>query len=123
MIDSIKDQIFVRDLHLRCVIGIQEWERHTKQDVLISLALTVDLAPAGRSDAIDDTVNYKKLTKQIIAMTEGSSFQLVESLAAAIASISLADPRVIKVAVEVEKPGAVRFARSVGVRIERSRVQ
>ncbi|MBF0159480.1 MAG: dihydroneopterin aldolase [Magnetococcales bacterium] len=121
MTSTIQDQIFIRDLHLRCIIGIQEWERHTKQDVLITVAITADLTTAGRSDNIDDTINYKKLTKQIIALTEGSSFQLVEALAEAIASLGLSDPRVTKVAVDVEKPGAVRFSRSVGVHIERLR--
>ncbi|MBF0454134.1 MAG: dihydroneopterin aldolase [Magnetococcales bacterium] len=116
-----RDKIDIRDLQLRCVIGIQEWERKTLQDVLINLTLTTDLSAAGESDNIEDTVNYKTLCKQIITMTEGSSFFLVERLAEEIARLALGDERVESVRVSVEKPGALRFSRSVGVTIERSR--
>ncbi|MBF0147564.1 MAG: dihydroneopterin aldolase [Magnetococcales bacterium] len=115
------DQIIIRDLHVRCIIGIQEWERNALQDVMISLTLFTDLGPAGMTDHIDATVNYKTLTKTIIQRVERSSFQLIEALAAEIARMALADPRVVRVRVMVDKPGALRFARSVGVDIERDR--
>ncbi len=115
------DRIEIRDLHLRCVIGIQEWERKTLQDVLINITLFTDLQAAGISDSIDDTVNYKSLCKKVIALTEGSSFFLVEKLAEEIAGLALADDKVKSVRVTVEKPGALRFSRTVGVTIERSR--
>ena len=115
------DKITIRDLHLRCVIGIQEWERKTLQDVLINITLFTDLRKAGNSDNIADTVNYKTLCKQIIAMTEGSSYFLVEMLAEKIAELTLTDQRVAAVEVAVEKPGALRFARTVGVTIKRDR--
>ncbi|MEO5345193.1 MAG: dihydroneopterin aldolase [Magnetococcus sp. YQC-9] len=115
-----RDRIFIRDLLLRCVIGIQEWERHTLQDVVIHLELGTDTARAGESDRIEDAVDYKKLTKKIIAHVEASSCQLVEALAEQIAAICLDHPLVETVRVSVEKPGALRFARSVGVTIERS---
>ncbi|MBF0445389.1 MAG: dihydroneopterin aldolase [Magnetococcales bacterium] len=115
------DKIDIKDLQLRCVIGIQEWERKTLQDVLINITLFTDLSAAGKSDNIEDTVNYKTLCKQIIAMTEASSFFLVEMLASKIAELALEDERVTTVQVQVEKPGALRFARTVGVTIVRSR--
>ncbi|MBF0195073.1 MAG: dihydroneopterin aldolase [Magnetococcales bacterium] len=115
------DKIEIKDLQLRCIIGIQDWERKTLQDVLINLTMFTDLTASGKSDNIDDTVNYKTLCKQIIAMTEASSFFLVEKLASAIADLALGDERVEMVQVTVEKPGALRFARSVGVTIQRSK--
>ena len=115
------DQIEIRDLHLRCIIGIQEWERKVQQDVLINLTLFADLRPAGQSDRIADTVNYKTLAKKIIARTGQSTFFLVEALAEMIASLCLEDDRVVRVRVSVEKPGALRYSRTVGVVIERPR--
>jgi FolB domain-containing protein len=115
----VYDRIKIRDLHLRCVIGIQDWERHTLQDVRIQVLLHLDLAPAGRSDHIEETVNYKTLSKAIVTLTEESHFFLVEALAEQIAQLCLDDKRVAKVKVTVEKPGALRFARSVGVSITR----
>ena len=115
------DQIKIRDLHLRCIIGIQAWERKVLQDVLINVDLFADLSKAGKSDQIEDTVNYKTLSKAMIALTENSSFFLVEALAERLATLCLEDNQVQKVRVSVEKPGALRFSRSVGVTIERSR--
>ena len=115
------DQIQIKDLHLRTIIGINEQERRNRQDVLINITLYTDTRAAGRSDDIDDAVNYRTITKQIIELVEGSSFFLVEKMAAEIAAICLADPRVERARVRVEKPGALRFARSVGVEIERAR--
>ncbi|MEO5362758.1 MAG: dihydroneopterin aldolase [Magnetococcus sp. DMHC-8] len=115
------DRIRIRDLHLRCIIGVQEWERAILQDVRISIVLWVDLARAGCSDRIEDTVNYKTLSKAIIALTEHSRFFLVEALAERIAGLCLADERVQRVKVAVNKPGALRFARSVGVTLRRAR--
>lgn len=114
-----RDRIDIRDLRLRCIIGIQDWERKTLQDVLINLTLFADLSAAGQSDRIDDTVNYKTLCKQIIALTENSQFYLVEKLAEEIAHLALEDQRVASVRVSVEKPGALRFSRTVGVTLER----
>jgi D-erythro-7,8-dihydroneopterin triphosphate epimerase len=115
------DQIQIRDLLLRTIIGINEEERRNQQDVLINITLFADTRAAGASDDIDDAVNYRTITKQVIAMVESSCFFLVERMAAEIASICLDDPRVERVRVRVEKPGALRFARSVGVEIERAR--
>ena len=115
------DQIQIKDLHLRTIIGINEEERRNRQDVRINITLYADTRAAGRSDRIDDAVNYRTITKQVIELVETSSFFLVEKMAAEIAAICLADPRVERARVRVEKPGALRFARSVGVEIDRAR--
>ncbi len=117
----MSDKIRIEDLHLRTIVGINEEERRNRQDVLINVELLADTRPAGASDDIEDAVNYRTITKRIIALVEGSQFFLVEKMAAEIASICLADPRVEAATVRVEKPGALRFARSVGVEIYRSR--
>ena len=115
------DQIQVKDLRLRTIIGINEEERRDRQDVLINITLYADTRDAGKSDDIADAVNYRTITKEVIGLVEGSQFLLVEKLAAKIATICLEDPRVMRTRVSVEKPGALRFARSVGVTIERER--
>jgi len=116
------DEIRIEDLELRTIIGINEEERHERQVVLINLVLFVDTQAAGRSDDIADSpLNYRTLTKRIIALVEGRQFQLVERLAAEIAALCLEEPLVEKVRVSVHKPGALRFARSVGITIERGR--
>ena len=116
-----QDKILVRDLHLRGIVGLNEWERQNKQDILINLTLYLDSRAAGRSDRVEDTLNYRTVTKAIIRLVEGSSFFLVEALAEAIAGLAVAEFGVARARVRVEKPGALRFARSVGVEIERSR--
>jgi len=115
------DQIQIKDLYLRTIIGINEEERRDRQDVLINIVLYADTGVAGASDDIGDAVNYRTITKRVIKLVEESKFYLVEKMAAEIAAICLEDPRVEEVSVRVEKPGALRFARSVGVEIHRTR--
>nr|CRH07926.1 Difunctioal dihydroneopterin aldolase; dihydroneopterin triphosphate 2'-epimerase [Candidatus Magnetococcus massalia] len=115
------DRIDIEDLHLRCVIGIHDWERKITQDVIVGVTLFADLRAAGASDDIADTVDYKTTTKAIIKMVESSSFQLVEALAEEVATLCLENSRVMRCRIAVQKPGALRFARTVGVTIERSR--
>lgn len=115
------DRIEIRDLLLRGILGINPEERDKPQDILVNLTLFADLRPAGSSDSIDDTVNYRTITKRIIEHVERAGRFTVEALAADIAGLCVADPRVERVRVRVEKPGALRFARSVGVEIERRR--
>jgi dihydroneopterin aldolase/D-erythro-7,8-dihydroneopterin triphosphate epimerase len=115
------DQIQIKDLLLRTIIGINAEERRARQDVLINIVLHADTRAAGASDDIDDAVNYRTITKRVIKLVEESQFYLVEKLAAEIAATCLEDPRVEAVTVRVEKPGALRFARSVGVEIHRTR--
>jgi FolB domain-containing protein len=115
------DRIHISDLLLRCVIGANDWERKVQQEVLINIELRTDLRQAGVSDDLTDAVDYRSLTKKVIAMVESSDYHLVEALAGAIAALCLEDPRVRSTVVRVEKPGALRFARTVGVEIERAR--
>ncbi|MBT4866736.1 MAG: dihydroneopterin aldolase [Planctomycetaceae bacterium] len=115
------DQILVKDLFLRTIIGVNDDERSNRQDVLINLVLDVDTRAAGRSDDMNDTVNYRDIAKQVIELVEGSKFFLVEKLADEIARVCLSDQRVGQVQVSVEKPAALRFAKSVGVSIVRTR--
>jgi len=113
------DQILIRDLQFRCIVGIDPEERRDKQDITAQIALDVDLRKAGRTDAIEDTVDYRALKKEVLHMAENSQFRLIEALAENIASICLTRQRVTRVEVIVEKPGALRFARAVAVRIVR----
>ena len=115
------DEIHIRDLQFRCIVGVNEDERREKQDVVAQITLYLDLRGAGATDNMVDTVDYKALKKQILGMAEQSTFRLVEALAQHIAEICLGDERVRRVAVGVDKPGALRFARTVGVRIVRDR--
>ncbi|WP_417397401.1 dihydroneopterin aldolase [Gimesia chilikensis] len=115
------DQIHIADLLLRTIIGINEEEREKKQDVLINIRMGVDLKAAGHSDQIEDAVNYRTITKEIIDLVENSQFQLVEAMAHEVARICLEDARVEYAEVRIEKPGALRFARSVGVSVVRRR--
>ena len=114
------DKILIRDLLVRGIIGINDWEREKKQDILINLTLGCDTRKAGRSDRIEDSLNYRSLTKAIVQYVEDSSHYLVEALAAELARISVVDFGADSVRVRVEKPGALRFAQSVGVEIERT---
>jgi FolB domain-containing protein len=114
-----QDRIEIKDLLVRGVIGVNDWEREQAQDILINVTLFTDLRRAGASDDIDDTVNYRSVTKQIIQHVETSQRFTVEALASDIARICLQHSGVEKVRVRLEKPGALRFAHSVGVEIER----
>jgi D-erythro-7,8-dihydroneopterin triphosphate epimerase len=102
------DQILIRDLQFRCVVGIDPEERRDKQDITAQITLDVDLRRAGR-------------TEEVLHMAESSQFHLIEALAESIASICLTRQHVVRVEVVVEKPGALRFARAVAVRIVRTR--
>ena len=106
---------------MRAIIGINDEERRNRQDVLINITMFADTRAAGVSDDIADAVNYRTIAKRVIQLVEGSQFYLVEKMAAEIADICLQNPRVERAQVSVEKPGALRFARSVGVTIERQK--
>jgi dihydroneopterin aldolase/D-erythro-7,8-dihydroneopterin triphosphate epimerase len=114
-------RIYIRDLHLRCIIGVFPEERKAKQDIRINIQMECDFGPSAETDDLEDTVNYKEINKEIIKMVDGSSFNLIESLADRTATICLSNPRVSQVTVSVDKPGALRFADSVAVEITRSR--
>lgn len=117
----MSDKIYIRDLALRCIIGIYPDERREKQDVLINVVLESNLSAAQESDRIEDTINYKALKKTIMRMVEASQFNLIETMAARILDICLEEERVQRATVAVDKPGALRFARSVAVEMSRER--
>jgi len=114
------DRIHIRDLVVPGIVGINPDERVNKQDVLVNVTLWVDTHEAAKSDKIDDAVNYRTVTKAMIAHVESGEPMLVERLVAELAGICLgADDRIREVEVTVEKPGALRHARSVGITIRR----
>lgn len=115
------DTIFLRGLNVECIIGFIEWERRVKQAVVLDLELPVDCRRAALSDDVADTLDYKKLAKRVIAFVEASQFKLVESLVERTALLVLEEFGVAWVRITVNKPGAIRGSRDVGVTIERTR--
>jgi D-erythro-7,8-dihydroneopterin triphosphate epimerase len=113
------DRIVIRELLVRCVLGVDEEERREMQDVLISVTLHAELRKAGESDRLEDAIDYRTIKKRVMAAADGSRYRLVEALAERVAAICLEDGRVRRVDVLVEKPGSLRFARSAAVEITR----
>lgn len=115
------DRIFLRGLKVECIIGFIEWERRAKQTVVVDLELPVDCRRAALTDEVADTFDYKKVAKRIIPFIEASQFKLVETLAQNVAMLVLKDFDVPWVRLSINKPGAIRGSRDVGVTIERTR--
>lgn len=113
------DQIIIKDLLCRGVIGITDQERAQPQDILVNVVLFTDTTRASQTDSIDDCVNYRTVAKKILSFVDQARRHTVEALASDLAAICLSEPGVERVQVRVEKPGAVRFSKSVGVEIER----
>ena len=121
MYNKIMDQIIIKDLVARGIIGINDWEREKPQEIRINIVLFADLRRAGQTDNLHNSVNYRTIAKKVLAHTETAGYFTVEALAANLARLCLEEPGVEKVRVRVEKPGAVRFSESVGVEIERGK--
>ncbi len=115
------DKVVIKNILARGIIGIREWERDLPQDILINIDVYTAVRKQDAPDNISECVDYSKLTKKVIHHAETAKRFTVEALADDIAQICLEDQRVLKTTVRVEKPGAVRFAESVGVEIERTR--
>jgi dihydroneopterin aldolase len=113
------DKIFLDELKVDTIIGIWEWERRIRQTVVIDLEMSADIARAAATDDVADTLNYKSVAKRIQSFVAESSFQLVETLAERIAAIIRDEFDVAWVKVRVNKPGAIRGSKAVGVSIER----
>jgi FolB domain-containing protein len=115
------DRIRIKDLLVRTVIGVNPEERGIKQDVVLNLTMYSDQRPAAAADDFELTVDYKSTKLSVLSLAENSSFRLIESLAAAVADLLLGIDGVTACEVSVDKPGALRFARSVAVEIYRER--
>ena len=113
------DIVFVEDLRIETVIGIYDWERKIRQTVALDLEMAFDNTKPASTDKIEDTLDYKAVSKRLIAFVEGSSFQLVETLAERCAAILREEFGVAWLRLKLSKPGAVRGAKAVGVLIER----
>lgn len=113
------DIVFVSDLDIETVIGIFDWEREIKQTVRLNIEMNADVAKAALTDHIDDTLDYKAVSKRLIGFVESAEFGLVETLAERCAEIILNEFPVQWVRLKLDKPGAVRGSRSVGIIIER----
>ena len=115
------DRIFLRGLTAECVIGFIDWERRVKQTVVVDLELPVDCRRAAESDDVRNTLDYKKVSKRVLAFIETSEFKLVETLAQRLAVLILEEFAIEWIRLSINKPGAIRNSRDVGVSIERSR--
>lgn len=115
------DRIFLRGLRVECTIGFLEWERQVRQTVVLDIELPVDCAHAAASDEVENTVDYASVTERIVAFVGASEFKLVETLAHRTALTVLKDFNLPWVRLSVNKPGAIRAAKDVGVSIERTR--
>jgi dihydroneopterin aldolase len=115
------DRIFLHGLTAECIIGFIDWERRVRQTVVVDLEMPVDCRRAALTDEVADTLDYKKVAKRVLAFIESSEFKLVETLAERLALLVLADFGVDWVRVSLNKPGAIRNSRDVGVMIERTR--
>jgi FolB domain-containing protein len=121
MLKITSTEIRITDLRLRAIIGIFDWERKTKQDVIVNISTTVDLFSVFQSDNFEETVDYKSLTKEVIDLVESSKFYLIEKLAYEILSIVLKRERVLQATVSLDKPCALRFADSVSITVSAQR--
>ena len=114
------DKIFLSALKVDCIVGIWEWERRVRQTVIIDLEMRADVRRAAQSDDIAGTIDYKKVTKRVLAFVGDSQYQLVETLTENIARVVVTEFSVPWVRVRLNKQGAIRNARDVGIEIERS---
>ncbi len=115
------DKVIIKNLLARGIIGVNDWERKRAQNILINITIFTDTRRAAETDNLEDCVNYSTMSKKLLAHAETVNRLTVEALANDLARLCLEEKGVQKVIVRVEKPGAVRFAESVGVEIERSR--
>lgn len=115
------DRIFLREIEVACVIGVNDWERKVEQIVRIDVELETDLTRACAHDDIRETVDYKQIRDRIVSTVKEARCFLIEALAERVAEACLADPRVAAVRVRLDKPGALRMTRTVGVDLFRAR--
>lgn len=107
--------IKIENLRLRTIVGIFDWEKKVKQDVVINIEIYFDGKLAAKTDNIEDTIDYKSITKNIINYVENNQFDLIEKIAGDVGELVMSDDRIFKSIIRVDKPGALRFADSVSV--------
>jgi len=115
------DKVIIKNLLLRGIIGVNDWERKEKQDIIINITLYTDTRAVARNDSLEGGINYRSVCKRVGKLVESTSFYLVETLAEEIAKLCLREFPADAITVSVEKPNAVRFSVSVGVEITRSK--
>ncbi len=115
----MKDKIFIQELQIPCLIGIFDWERKKRQIVSVSLEFPALILKAAKSDNIEDALDYKKIAKRTIDFVSQSRFYLIEALIEELATVLLKEFKLSEITLQVEKPGAIRGARTVGLRITR----
>lgn len=115
------DWVFIEGLQIEALIGIYDWERRIRQPLRFDIELAFDNRRPAASDDIADTLDYKAVSKRLIAFVQGSDFGLVETLAERCAELILREFAVAELRLKLSKPGAVRGAQAVGVRICRRR--
>lgn len=118
---STTDVIFLAGLTVDCIVGIWDWERRVKQKVVLDLEMASDIRRAAASDSIEDTLDYKRVAKRLLSFVGESQYQLVETLAERVAELVVTEFHVPWVRVRLNKQGAIRGARDVGILIERRR--
>ena len=116
-----RDRIFLRGLSAQCIIGFIDWERRTPQTLLIDLEIPCDCARAARSDSVEDTIDYKRVAKRVLGWLPTTQYHLVETLAQNLALLLLSEFPIDWIRVSINKPGAIRDSRDVGVSIQRRR--
>ncbi len=115
----MKDTIYIRDLRVETIIGIFGWEREVRQQISMDLDFEFDVSVPGKSDSIEDTLDYKKITKSLITFIESSEYKLIEALGEGIVDHLKSKFGIKKVKLRLSKPGALRFSKDVGIMIER----
>ncbi|MGQ0535105.1 MAG: dihydroneopterin aldolase [Methanobacteriota archaeon] len=121
MSEKTGDRTFLRDLTARCIIGDNDSEREKQQELVLNIELWTDHRQAAATDALEDALDYRAVKKDVLAYVENSEHRLIEALAEHVARICLKDSRVERARVTVDKPGTLRFARSVAVQVDRGR--
>lgn len=120
--EELLDQVFIHRLETYCIVGVNPWEREVQQKVCLDIVMDCSCREAADEDDMAKAVDYRAVAKAVLDLVTNSRFYLVEALAERVAELVLQEqPRVQAVTVTVSKPGAVRFAQEVGVRIYRQR--
>jgi D-erythro-7,8-dihydroneopterin triphosphate epimerase len=113
--------IRIKNLRLRTVIGVHEWERRAKQEIIVNLSMEFDGSAAARSDDLNDAIDYSAIKRRLLEKVEQTQFFLLEKLVEYILDLVMEEHRITSASVEVDKPHALRFAESVSVTSSRRR--